>query len=433
MMESTRQVGDPPDPDACWALLERVAASAQLKRAARLRELLFYLGKRSLKDGCERIHEQEIGFKVFGRPDSYDTSFDNTVRTSVSDLRKRIEAYFNSEGSHEKLVMDIPRGSYIPVFRCRAAEPEIAASRSVEIQDPINKAPKTIARTSLPRLWMLAGVVIIVLAIGCAVFFWSKYRALHQSLYAWQDKPSVAQLWSEILDANPDTDIVISDASIGMVQALSQKAFPLRDYLNRSYISQLQAADLSPDTQTALNRILIWNLGSPDEFMLARRILALDPLGKNVHLYNARNYMSDLIKRDNVILIGARKSNPWDELFDDRMNFITEFDHPRVINRAPVTGEMPAYTHTDSVDYCVVAYMPNPDRNGIVLLIEGTGAEATEGAGDFLLSEEQLSNFKEMLHVNKLPYFEVLLKVSSVRGTPLAATIEAYRAYPNLH
>lgn len=27
---------------------------------------------------------------------------------------------------------------------------------------------------------------------------------------------------------------------------------------------------------------------------------ALDPLGKNIHLYEARNYMPDLIKRDNV-------------------------------------------------------------------------------------------------------------------------------------
>jgi hypothetical protein len=186
----------------------------------------------------------------------------------------------------------------------------------------------------------------------------------------------------------------------------------------------------------AVNRILAWNLGSPDEFMLARRILALDPLGKNIHLYNARYYMPDLLKRDSVILIGARKSNPWDELFESRTNFITQFDNNGLItvtNRSPAAGEQQTYTQTDSVEYCVVAYLPNPDDNGIVLLIEGTDAEATEAAGDFLLSEDQLYNFKKMLHVNKLPYFEVVLKVSSQRGTPLTATIEAYRAYPNKH
>ena len=108
-----------PDSDKCWALIERVAASSQLKRAPRLQELLFYISKRSIKEGCDRVHEQEIGSQVFGRPESYDTSYDNIVRTNISDLRKRIEHYFNSEGRHEKLIMELPRGSYVPVFRFR--------------------------------------------------------------------------------------------------------------------------------------------------------------------------------------------------------------------------------------------------------------------------------------------------------------------------
>lgn len=429
-----------PDTEACWALLERVAASAQLRRAARLQELLFYVGRRSLKDGCDRVHEQEIGSHVFHRPDSYDTSIDNIVRTNVSDLRKRIEAYFNSEGLHEALILEIPRGSYVPVFRPRAADPEPAQDTPAEIHPPQPEVPQTVAvpvpsRTRhawLPAARVVAGVLILALAAGC-FYFWSQYRALHQSLFAWQDKPAVAALWSRILDANPNTDVVISDTGIGLAEALSRQDFSLNDYLSHAYISQVQAEKLSPDMHAAINRILSWNLASPDEFVLARRILALDPLGKNIHLYNARNYMPELIKRDNVILIGARKSNPWDELFDNQINFITEFDKPRVINRAPAPGEQPVYFETDSDGYCVVNFMPNPDHNGLVLLIEGTNAEASEAAGDFLLSEDQLSSFKKKLHADTLPFFQVLLKVSAVRGTPLTATVVAYRVSPNLH
>src|ERR1700691_4195096 len=98
--ESTLRLSDTPNRDACLALLERLGASTQLRRSARLQELLFYIGKRYLMDGCGRVHEQEIGSQVFKRPDSYDTSFDNIVRTNVSDLRKRIETYFqSSEGA----------------------------------------------------------------------------------------------------------------------------------------------------------------------------------------------------------------------------------------------------------------------------------------------------------------------------------------------
>jgi hypothetical protein len=436
--ESILRTSELPDSERCWALLERVAASAQLRRAARLQELLFYVGKRSLKDGCDRVHEQEIGSRVFNRPESYDTSVDNIVRSNVSDLRRRIEAYFNSEGLEETLIMEIPRGSYIPVFRYRPAEAEVASEASAKGQAAGVELPESSAR---PRVsshdrWMLgalilSGAVIAVLLVGCLVF-WSQYRSMRRSLFGWQDKPAVAAFWSGTLNANPDTDVVISDATIGVAQALSQRTFSLNDYLSRGYVSQIQSEDLSPEMHAALNRVLSWNLASPDEFLLASRILALDPLGKKIHLYNARNYMPDLIKRDNVILIGARKSNPWDELFDSRMNFITQFDSPRVINRAPTGNEQQTYPGSDSVGYCVVAYLPKEDHSGIVMLIEGTNAEATEAAGDFLLSEDQLSHFKQILHVSKLPYFQVLLKVSSVRGTPLAATVEAYRVYPNL-
>jgi hypothetical protein len=438
--ESTLRLSGTPDREACWALLERLAASTQLKRSIRLQELLFYIGKRYLKDGCDRVHEQEIGFRVFKRPDSYDTSLDNIVRTNVSDLRKRIETYFQSEGAHEPLIMEIPRGAYTPVFRFRTAvsvpPSELAAENRAHDWDAAHGAapplPAVRRHAWKSAMLMATTTLSITLAIGCFVL-WNQLNSTHQTLFAWQSKPSVAELWTGIFNANPDTDIVISDAGIGMVEALSQKTFRLDEYLNRSYVEQIQSENLSPDMRAAINRIMAWNLASPDEFALSRRILALDPLGKKFHLYNARNYMPDLIKRDNVILIGARKSNPWDEVFNGQLNFVTEFDSPRVINLAPAAGEQSVYLNADSVSYCVVAYLPKPDHTGVSLLIEGTDAEATEAAGDFLLSEDQLSSFKRLLHVSKLPYFQVLLKVSAVRGTPLAATVQAYRAYPNLH
>ena len=74
------------------ALIERVAASEQFSRSARLRDFLLYVGKQSLKEGCPEIHEQEIGARVFGRPTSYDRSADNIVRVSAPRLAKTLES-----------------------------------------------------------------------------------------------------------------------------------------------------------------------------------------------------------------------------------------------------------------------------------------------------------------------------------------------------
>lgn len=422
-----------------WTLLERVASSAQLKRATRLKELLFYVGQRSLKEGCDQIHEQEIGAKVFGRENSYDTSIDNIVRTNVSDLRKRIEAYFNTEGIHESVIMEIPRGSYIPVFRNRQVEPQAVA------ESPINGVaaaaepssdPVEVPRAPVRRRWMVAALIAeaaiaILFAAGCFAL-WTENRAVNRSLYAWEFKPAVAAFWNDFLAASPDTDVVMPDTSFAMLQSISGKTFSFNDYLSRNYTSALQDPDLSPDTRVALGLIAARNLGTPSGFKLTQRILALDPLGKRIHPYYSRDYMPALLKRDNVILIGARIANPWDELFESRMNFTAKTVNSvtSIVNRAPASGEQQVYARTDSVGYCSIAFLPNPSSSGGVLLIEGTSAEATEAAGDFLLSEDQLSNFRNMLHVTRFPYFEVLLKISAVRGTPLTVTVQAYRTYP---
>jgi hypothetical protein len=442
MTTVAHQIKGVPSFESNWALLERIAASTHLKRAPRLQELLLYVGKCALKDGYDKISEQKIGVDVFGRHEGYDTSADNIVRTSVSELRKRIDAYFESEGRSETLVMEIPRWSYIPIFTRRLPEERIHSEHPVTepapaIEHVVHAPREVVQRAPINRftlIFRIATALVIVLLAGSTFFFWNRYRELDRSLYPWKSQPSVAALWNDILSASPETDIVLADASFGMVQDISKKTFPFNDYLSRSYVSQLQNQDLSPDMHTALSRIISWDVVNPEEVGLAQRIQAFDPLGKSIRLYNARNYTPDLLTRDNVILIGGKESNPWDELFEGRMNFTTAFDgNPHIVNRAPAAGEQPVYNETDSVQYCVVAYLPNSNHNGTVMLMEGTNGEATEAAGDFLLSEDELSNFMKTLHVKELPYFEVLLRVSSVRGTPLTASIEAYREYSNLH
>lgn len=442
-MTGSTTLKESPATDACWALLERVAGSSQLRRATRLQGLLLYLGRCSLKDGCEQLHEQRVGVEVFNRPEGYDTSIDNIVRTSVSELRKRIDAYFTSEGSAETLLLEIPRWSYIPVFRYRqteagpaTAEPHLSLPAEPHVEEAAQRPSGIhLSRRSLIAALSAGGALIALLLAGCFVF-WNWYSSLNHAIYPWHSEPAVADLWTRIFNARPDTDIVLADASFGLLQDLEKQRFPFDEYLNRSYIAPLQAQNMSPQMRNAINRVSVWNLGSQDEFKLAHRLLALDPLGTNMHLYSARDFMPDLTTRDNVILIGGSLSNPWDDLFEDHMNFVTTFASDgsiAVADRAPRGNEQPIYKQTPSVEYCVVAYLPNPDHNGVVLLIEGTNAEATEAAGDFLLSQYKLSNFAQMLHVSHLPYFEVLLKVSSVPGTPLSSTLEAYRAYPQLH
>jgi hypothetical protein len=54
-------------------------------------------------------------------------------------------------------------------------------------------------------------------------------------------------------------------------------------------------------------------------------------------------------------------------------------------------------------------------------MIAGADSAATEGGGNFLTSEDRLSRFQKMLNISTLPCSEVVLKTSSLNGTPIEA------------
>src|ERR1700753_3707428 len=101
-------------------LVERVASSVHVPRASRLREFLLYVGKTSTRDGGLESREQDIGIKVFGRSPDYDRGADNIVRVNATELRKRIDHYFATEGADEPYIFQLPRGAYRLVFSSRA-------------------------------------------------------------------------------------------------------------------------------------------------------------------------------------------------------------------------------------------------------------------------------------------------------------------------
>lgn len=435
--------------DDCLALLERVAASSQLKRAARLRDFLLYVGKESLKHSARELHEQEIGSVVFGRTEGYDTSQDNIVRVNATELRKRIEAYFSTEGAAETLIFELPRGGYRLVFRRRVFESkeEIPMPEPVVAEEPApvstepaveHLAPQAESR---PRATLLIslGVLVVLLGIVCAVLF-EQNVSLRKGLYHWENKPALSSFWPGFLDSQPATDVILADTSFALMEDITKRPIPLNDYLSRSYMSQIQSRDLSKDRQSDLTLIMTRNNGSVGDFRVAERILSLEPNSTRLHLQFARDYTPESIKRDNVILIGSRKSNPWVDLFKDQLNFTVEYDpdhyQSSVRNKAPQAGEQAVYALPENdqnslTGYSIVAFLPNPSHTADALILAGTNSESTDAAGEFLTSEEALAKFQRKLNVKKFPYFEVLLKTTHLNSTSFSAQMIAYRTYPD--
>lgn len=441
--------GDQPSVEERRALIERVAASEQFSRSTRLRDFLLYVGRQSLKEGCPEIHEQEIGAKVFGRPASYDRSQDNIVRVNATELRKRIESYFASDGADETLVFEIPRGGYKPVFHRRLPLPEGDEHRAPSREEPhadVSGAPvratagnkRSGFRGTMGRVgWPTAS---LVLAVACIVLF-EQNRTMEKALHPWEGRPAVAVFWTGFLDPHKETDIVLPDDSASVIEDITGKPTSLEDYLSREFIRRTQDSKMSADRKQDVYQVFNHNLVTFGAVRAALLVLGQIPQNFPSYVTMTRHFTADAIKRNNVVLIGGKKSVPWDLLFDDQLNFVTDYDDAKslqfVRNRHPKAGEQAIYAVSEAPNsltgYASIAYLPNPSQTGSVIILAGTDSDATGAAAAFLTAEQQMEKLRKTLGTDRFPYFEVLLKTSRLSGTFFDAEIVAYRTYPSQH
>jgi len=425
------------------ALIERVAASEQISRSARLRDFLLYVGVNSLKGDGAEIHEQEIGARVFGRSASYDRSQDNIVRVNATELRKRIEAYFSSTGANEKLIFEIPRGGYKPVFRYRllpqaeqsADTPEASIAETTPTQDSPLQHIRSFSRIG-GVLWPAVSVVLAIMSIVLYI----ENGTMRTELTPWNHQPAVAAFWTSFLDSHRQTDLVLSDDSASVMEDITGTPLTLSDYLNRSYVEQIRSSGMSADRKQDVSQVLNHNLVTFGAVRAAQVLQGVIPPRYPHYLTLARFFTADEFNRDNVVLIGGRKSMPWDYLVDDQLNFVTDFDYRSgtaiVRNRNPKPGEQARYSAPTAanslIGYTVIAYLPNPNRSGKTIILAGADSDATGAAAAFLTSEDHMQKLRDTFHSESFPYFEALLKTSRLSGTFFDAEVVAYRTYPNL-
>jgi len=390
--------------EARRTLVKRILASQTFARSPKLSSFLSYVCERSMEGHADEITEQQIGVHVFHRPGNYHPNDDSIVRSHARLLRQKLEKYFQEEGRDEELLLVVPKGGYVPLFEARA-----------------RTKPLTLSLPAGGRILWLA-VVLTILAIGTVATF----RA---ASHGQAEASTTRSLWKGIFQDERKTIIVPADSALVLVQDITKQPVHLAAYASRDYKSHL------PESLSSLASRQYTSIA---DLTLATRLVRLpEAVSRRVEIRYARDLRLVDLKESNAVLVGGRRANPWTELFEDKMNFLFDYNpettENKVINKAPKPGESPVYLEDNGAEhrraYGLVAYLPGVTAVGNVLLIEGTTMAGTECATDFLFDTRTFQNFFDQIGKGsgKLPYFEVLLETGTLAGNAQQLKVLAYR------
>lgn len=402
-------VGDPR-----WELAQRVAGSKVFSRSPALRRFLLFVCEAALQGQADEIKEQQIGHHVLGRPVDYNAAEDNIVRVRARELRRKLEEYFSLEGKDEPVVILLPKGGYVPLFESRTAAPVVV------------DAPPARSRSS-----RLPWVVAALFAVACVLLLIRDIR--RPAAAASAAGGSVDRFWSQMIRPGEQTLVVAADSNFVIMQDIAGKSIALDDYIRQKYLSWPEFQK-SPVASIATRQYT--GIG---EVHVLLRILRIRPeFPQRVRFRFARDLDLRDLKTGNVVLMGARRANPWVELFEPQCRFVFRWDPGRnrsyIEDRTPKPGD-PAVFETQVngnsvVSYATISFLPNLSENGRVLMIAGLNTEGTETAGDYVITPESCERLLRKIGVDStgpIPPFEAVIRLNSVGGASSTSEIVSAR------
>jgi len=108
--------GDEFTPREILGALDRLRRSQALSGSEKLIQFLSFVVETTVNGNAGYLKETIIGVSVFGRTPDYDPKTDSVVRSQAWRLRSKLNKYYQAEGAEDPLIINVPRGSYVPVF-----------------------------------------------------------------------------------------------------------------------------------------------------------------------------------------------------------------------------------------------------------------------------------------------------------------------------
>lgn len=356
--------------------VELLAADRALSKSKRCLSFLRYIVDETLAGRSAEIKERSIGIAVFDRVPDYDTSLDHVVRTTATELRKRLAFYYSGPTHSRELQISLPAGSYVPMFSAATCIPTEIQSCSL----PVETLHKPEGRTAGLRSWRAISILIGAFVLCCVSILLIVFNPFAKS----SENTGQNLFWKPLLQAQGPVYILIGAAALSAPSSDSMATLDNSVTIERS--SSLDASVPLADAIT-MSRI-------QDYFALH---------GKQTIIRSANQVSFADLRDGPVVLVGAF-NNDWSLRLSAMRRFSLAVDSQRRLVyikdaqrperrdwQVPLdwcTGSHPKPCPHVHQDFALISRVADPTTGNIIVIIGGIACFGTAAASEFLSDPE---------------------------------------------
>jgi len=367
------------------AQLARILESASFKNSKRHPRFLHFIVEKTICGRTEDIKERSIGIEVFDRQPDYDLANDAIVRVAAGEVRKRLAQYYVEEAHAHELRIELPTGSYIPVFLAanhHQPSNETAHVEMLELPHSSTTVPSVTA--TVEHRSLQSRQIILGKRPAWRPVFWGVGAAIvicGAITLAYQERPGRAldQFWKPILAGDQSVVMCVGD------------------------LNWMMAPDDTNIVTEPLNQIMTRrnHVGPYDVGAVATIADFLGANGKHLSLSLGDNTDLSGLRAGPAIFVGAF-DNPWTQriLAGFRFQFvrdtganianIQDSQNTRQLNwEVDFTKPLSAISR----DHAIVARVSSALTGQTDLVIAGIGPYGTTAASEFVRNPKYFNQF----------------------------------------
>ena len=413
--------------------LTSVLASRHFRQARSLEKFLTFVVNRSLAGETDRLKELSIGIEVFQRPIDFDPRIDTVVRVQAANLRRKLSEYYLEEGLGDRVLIDLPKGHYVPTFQYRpltnGLPPEVSTSQQ-EGEAPLVPSEEQ-GRRAIPPWFLLlcaiGGLILGILATLAFVAGRNYFSTPSPVAGTARLDPAVLPIWEKFL--TPDTHNLLA---YGAPQFFVSDGMYIRDVL----VNSSEEVGAGPGTRLArVARDLGISLRPTEIYTGVGEAHGINTVSRffwensfNLQIARSRIVGWQDLKNTNLIFLSSLRFHT----LIDGLGYPTDFQIPRdnqrsqILNLRPGPGEEKAYGPQG--DYAIITLWPGKSDSRRILQLSGVTTWATLAAAEYVTDLESLRelapHFEECRRRKGLashpPYFQILIRAEVKDNFPIS-------------